>query len=72
MGVQAMADISIASTWGFDQLLPYNISVVEEKRIYSKFNQDNLFEIDGKDPNYRKLSNLNKEEEDYIPLNGNG
>jgi glycogen debranching enzyme len=37
LGVAAMADIPIASTWGYDQLIPKNIDVVKEKRLYFKF-----------------------------------
>ena len=29
-----MADIIIGSTWGFDQMLPRNFSVVTETRFY--------------------------------------
>jgi hypothetical protein len=38
LGVAAMADISIASTWGYDHLLPKNINVVNEKRMYHIYN----------------------------------
>lgn len=38
-----MSDITIASTWGYDQLLPRNISVITEKKLYSAPNQDDLF-----------------------------
>ena len=34
MGVLALADQIIATTWGYDQLLPENISVVNETRHY--------------------------------------
>jgi hypothetical protein len=51
-----MSDITIASTWGFDQLLPRNISVINEKKLYKTFIQDDLFTIDNLDPNMNKLS----------------
>jgi len=56
MGVISMSDISIASTWGFDQLLPRNISVINEKKLYSAPNQDDLFKYDSEEPNTNKLS----------------
>lgn len=34
MGVLALADQIIATTWGFDQLLPKNVDVVSETRLY--------------------------------------
>ena len=34
MGILALADQTIATTWGFDQLLPKNVSVVKEPRLY--------------------------------------
>lgn len=51
-----MSDITTASTWGYDQLLPRNISVINEKKLYQTVNQDNLFTIDNLDPNTNKLS----------------
>jgi len=30
-----MADISIASTWGYDQLMNYHIDLINEKRHYA-------------------------------------
>jgi hypothetical protein len=56
LGVLAMSDITTASTWGYDQLLPRNISVINEKKLYQTVNQDNLFTIDNLDPNTNKLS----------------
>lgn len=56
LGVACMADISIASTWGFDQLLPKNLSVVTEKRLYFKYDQRDLFDYDAEDPNSRRQS----------------
>lgn len=50
MGVISMSDITIATTWGYDQLLPYNISVINEKRVYSTPDQSDLFKYDGADP----------------------
>jgi hypothetical protein len=47
MGVISMGDIPIASTWGYDQLLPKNISVISEKRLYSTPDQSDLFRFDG-------------------------
>ena len=43
LGVVSMADIAIASTWGYDQLISRNIDVVNEKRQYHKFDQGDLF-----------------------------
>ena len=34
IGLLGLADQIIASTWGYDQLLPENISVVKEERLY--------------------------------------
>jgi len=34
LGVLAMADMAIASTWGFDQLVPRKIDVVNESKLY--------------------------------------
>lgn len=34
IGVLSMSDNAIASTWGFDQLIPRKISVVDEKKLY--------------------------------------
>lgn len=53
-----MGDITIASTWGFDQLLHRNISVVNEKKLYQPINQDDLFTIDNLDPKLNKHSHL--------------
>lgn len=51
-----MSDITIASTWGFDQLLPRNISVINEKKLYSAPNQEDLFRFDGADSSAHRLS----------------
>lgn len=55
LGVAALADIAVASTWGYDQLLPYNIHVVNEKRLYAYLNQDNLFTVDNENPRQNRL-----------------
>ena len=34
-GLASMADLPIATTWGYDQLLPANLNVVKEKRLYA-------------------------------------
>lgn len=34
IGLASMADISIASTWGYDFLVHKQIHCVEEKRVY--------------------------------------
>lgn len=34
MGVLAMADTAIASTWGYDQLVPRKVDVVKEAKMY--------------------------------------
>ena len=34
IGLLGLADQSIATTWGYDQLLPKNLSIVKEKRLY--------------------------------------
>jgi len=34
MGLNSLADQAIASTWGYDQLLPQNLCVVRESRLY--------------------------------------
>lgn len=56
LGVISMSDITIASTWGYDQLLPKNISVISEKRLYSMPDQRELFAYDKEDPNQHRLS----------------
>jgi hypothetical protein len=53
-----MADQAIATTWGVDMLYRSNLNVVHEKRLYATYNQDNLFQVDGIDPNIRRLSHL--------------
>lgn len=35
LGIIGMTDCAIASTWGYDQLIPRNLNVVVEKRLYS-------------------------------------
>lgn len=54
LAVASMADQPIASTWGYDHLLPEHLNVVHEHRVYASFNQDNLFTIDGQDPSMRR------------------
>jgi hypothetical protein len=49
LGVISMSDITIASTWGYDQLLPRNISVISEKKLYSTPDQEDLFTYDEED-----------------------
>ena len=34
MGLLGLADQTIATTWGFDQLLPENLCIVKEARLY--------------------------------------
>ena len=56
LGVLAMSDIPIASTWGVDQLLPRNISVCNEKKLYLAVDQDEIFRLDNLDPKMNRLS----------------
>ena len=39
IGLSSLADLAIASTWGYDLLLPEQIHCVEETRIYPALDQ---------------------------------
>jgi hypothetical protein len=59
-----MSDVTIASTWGYDQLLPNKISIISEKRLYSMPDQEDLFAYDKEDPYHHRLSHHLRE--DYL------